>query len=331
MPVARGLGLGFDDPVIVRDLPETARGERLDPGVVLVVTASRRRRHRRRRHRPRARPHHRRRSRGAVTQPVLEPRARRSPHMTERRRPRADWVLYEKDPATKIATLTLNRPERLNAPTIAMRLRYADLLHQANIDDDVKVLVIRGDGDDFGTGQDLPEFMEAVRHRRRPPARGAARGRGRHVPAPPQLPARRHDHPGGSPTPAAAAGPCRSSRRSPSSRPRATCYGWHFYQAGDADLVDRVGRRALRPRRLPLRGRRAPDVVVGHVDGDAQVPGDGLHRPAVHRGRDGRVRLREQRGAARPARSRGAEVRARPAPRTGRPTSSSCRRPSSRS
>jgi enoyl-CoA hydratase len=74
-----------------------------------------------------------------------------------------DWILYEKDKATKIATLTLNRPDRLNAPTIAMRLRYADLLHQANIDDDVKVLVIRGNGDDFGTGQDLPEFMEAVR------------------------------------------------------------------------------------------------------------------------------------------------------------------------
>jgi Xaa-Pro dipeptidase len=39
MPVARGLGLGFDDPVIVRDLPETAARERLDPGVVLLVTA----------------------------------------------------------------------------------------------------------------------------------------------------------------------------------------------------------------------------------------------------------------------------------------------------
>ncbi len=39
-PVARGLGLGFDDPVIVRDLPKTASMEALDPGVVLVVTAS---------------------------------------------------------------------------------------------------------------------------------------------------------------------------------------------------------------------------------------------------------------------------------------------------
>ena len=38
MPIARGLGLGFDDPVIVRDLPETAARERLDPGVILVVT-----------------------------------------------------------------------------------------------------------------------------------------------------------------------------------------------------------------------------------------------------------------------------------------------------
>ena len=37
-PVGRGLGLGFDDPVIAGDLPATAARERLDPGVVLVVT-----------------------------------------------------------------------------------------------------------------------------------------------------------------------------------------------------------------------------------------------------------------------------------------------------
>jgi len=37
-PIGRGLGLGFDDPVIVGDLPATAANERLDPGVVLVVT-----------------------------------------------------------------------------------------------------------------------------------------------------------------------------------------------------------------------------------------------------------------------------------------------------
>lgn len=37
-PVARGLGLGFDDPIVVRDLPRTAAAETLLPGVVLVVT-----------------------------------------------------------------------------------------------------------------------------------------------------------------------------------------------------------------------------------------------------------------------------------------------------
>ena len=66
-------------------------------------------------------------------------------------------VLYEKDPETKIATITLNRPDRLNAPTIAARHRFADLVHRANVDDDVKVLVIRGVGEHFGSGADLEE------------------------------------------------------------------------------------------------------------------------------------------------------------------------------
>jgi Xaa-Pro dipeptidase len=38
-PIATGLGLGFDVPVITRDLPRTAAGEELEPGMVLAVTA----------------------------------------------------------------------------------------------------------------------------------------------------------------------------------------------------------------------------------------------------------------------------------------------------
>jgi Xaa-Pro aminopeptidase len=38
MPVARGLGMGFDSPVISACLPATAAGERLEPGMVLAVT-----------------------------------------------------------------------------------------------------------------------------------------------------------------------------------------------------------------------------------------------------------------------------------------------------
>lgn len=38
MPVARGLGLGFDPPVVSAHLPATAAEEQLEPGMVLAVT-----------------------------------------------------------------------------------------------------------------------------------------------------------------------------------------------------------------------------------------------------------------------------------------------------
>jgi Xaa-Pro dipeptidase len=38
MPVVRGLGMGFDPPVISSHLPQTAADERLEPGMVLAVT-----------------------------------------------------------------------------------------------------------------------------------------------------------------------------------------------------------------------------------------------------------------------------------------------------
>ena len=38
MPVARGLGLGFDPPVVTGGLPRTAREERLEEGMVLALT-----------------------------------------------------------------------------------------------------------------------------------------------------------------------------------------------------------------------------------------------------------------------------------------------------
>ena len=148
-----------------------------------------------------------------------------------------DWILYEKDPATKIATLTLNRPEQLNAPTIGMRLRYAELLHQANIDDEVKVLVIRGAGDDFGTGQDLPEFMEAV---------NSDDGLLREVGLEGEdvvYPGRRMFRHGAITTQSWFTDPrggCRTLqefKKISIVEVKGYCYGWHFYQAGDADLV----------------------------------------------------------------------------------------------
>ena len=71
-------------------------------------------------------------------------------------------VLYEKDPATKIATITLDRADDLNAMTIDAQHRYADLVRLANFDDDVKVLVIRANGPNLGSGADLPELMDIM-------------------------------------------------------------------------------------------------------------------------------------------------------------------------
>lgn len=39
MPVARGLGLGYDMPVVTADLPKAAADQRLEPGMVLALTA----------------------------------------------------------------------------------------------------------------------------------------------------------------------------------------------------------------------------------------------------------------------------------------------------
>ena len=43
-------------------------------------------------------------------------------------------------------------------PEFKYRQRYADLVLRANVDDDVKVLVIRGVGEHLGSGADLPEM-----------------------------------------------------------------------------------------------------------------------------------------------------------------------------
>jgi enoyl-CoA hydratase/carnithine racemase len=147
-----------------------------------------------------------------------------------------ELVRYDKDRSTRIATITLNRPDRLNAPTIAMRLRYADLLHQANIDDDVKVLVIRGEGDDFGSGVDLPEFMEA--HRSEDGLLREVRLEGTDVRYPP----RRNFRHGATATqwfadPRSGCRTLQEFKKISIVEAKGYCYGWHFYQAGDADLV----------------------------------------------------------------------------------------------
>jgi len=66
---------------------------------------------------------------------------------------KTEVVLY--DVADGIATLTFNRPERNNAWTGELEVRYFDLLEQAAADDDVRVIVVTGAGKSFCPGADM--------------------------------------------------------------------------------------------------------------------------------------------------------------------------------
>ena len=61
----------------------------------------------------------------------------------------------------RIATITLNRPERMNAINGEMPGEIAAAVEQANRDDAVHVIVLTGAGKGFCGGYDLVEFAEA--------------------------------------------------------------------------------------------------------------------------------------------------------------------------
>lgn len=63
--------------------------------------------------------------------------------------------------ADGVATVTLNRPARLNAYDVAMRDGLAEALAAAADDPEVRVVVLRGAGSCFSSGGDLREFGTA--------------------------------------------------------------------------------------------------------------------------------------------------------------------------
>ncbi|TCB97218.1 enoyl-CoA hydratase/isomerase family protein [Micromonospora zingiberis] len=66
-------------------------------------------------------------------------------------------VRYEVQRDPGIAYITLNRPEKHNAMSVPMRDRIIDLVDEANIDPDVKVIVFRGVGKSFCSGNEINE------------------------------------------------------------------------------------------------------------------------------------------------------------------------------
>lgn len=62
-------------------------------------------------------------------------------------------TLYDRDRG--IATITLNRPDKMNAFTLTMRKELVSLFAEADRDDGVRAVVVTGSGDAFCAGADL--------------------------------------------------------------------------------------------------------------------------------------------------------------------------------
>jgi enoyl-CoA hydratase/carnithine racemase len=149
------------------------------------------------------------------------------------------YIRYEKDVANKIAYLTFDRPESHNAMTVGMRQLYADYVLKSNVDDDVKVLVIRGAGDNIGAGGDLPEQADMLSESAKdvsllhefgiydPDVKYPPKDTFRFLHSLTDFYAR------------APAGnrPLQEFKKISILEAKGYCYGWHFYQAADADLV----------------------------------------------------------------------------------------------
>ena len=71
-------------------------------------------------------------------------------------------VRFDREQDGRVAVLTLSRPEKLNAITWEMRGRIQERFTEIDADRDIQVVVIRGEGEQFSPGGDIPGFMEVA-------------------------------------------------------------------------------------------------------------------------------------------------------------------------
>ena len=72
-----------------------------------------------------------------------------------------DHIRVEKNVEKQTATIVLDRPEKMNFISMLGRDQLADIFEELNSDNEVRVIVIKGEGDVcFSAGGSIPEFME---------------------------------------------------------------------------------------------------------------------------------------------------------------------------
>ena len=70
--------------------------------------------------------------------------------------------LYDHDAETSVATITLNRPERLNALTFEVYGELRDTFRALDIEEGVRAIVITGTGRAFCSGGDIDDIIGAL-------------------------------------------------------------------------------------------------------------------------------------------------------------------------
>ena len=69
---------------------------------------------------------------------------------------------YEHDPATGVATVTLDRPERLNALTFEVYEELADTFRALDTEPGVRAVLLTGSGRAFCSGGDVEDIIGAL-------------------------------------------------------------------------------------------------------------------------------------------------------------------------
>ena len=65
------------------------------------------------------------------------------------------YIEYEKLDSGRVARLTLNRPDQRNAQSRGLLVELGDAFAEAEQDDDVRVVILRGNGTTFSSGHDM--------------------------------------------------------------------------------------------------------------------------------------------------------------------------------
>ena len=80
-----------------------------------------------------------------------------------------ETILVEK--RDEVAIITLNRPEKLNAVNLEMRMEVLGTLEDVAVDDDIRAVVFTGAGRAFCAGADISRFGEDSPETRKEQAR----------------------------------------------------------------------------------------------------------------------------------------------------------------